>query len=287
MGNKTLAGIAGAGLVGIVALVAVLITIAAQGAGPEPDHTRDTGLEAEAGIGRQSPDTRPSNPAVAVTLEKAADGAEPPDTGLEAEPGTVFQSPDTHPNPDAPIIAAQMGLTLEKATAVVVWQDEWGEYAAEVRGQYGDQISAIWADAAPGETLSTRGYIQFIGEVPSGLETMEGVTLMGDGAISMADHWRRGELAAEALVALGYLSFVTYYDRADKVLRAEVQIAPRATPVTKAQIVTKLQELLVTEGLTGRAAQIGLSDLDLIITEGTGSFIKGEPVWVDDDWDTQ
>ena len=126
MGNKTLAGIAGAGLVGIVALVAVLITIAAQGAGPEPDHTRDTGLEAEAGIGRQSPDTRPSNPAVAVTLEKAADGAEPPDTGLEAEPGTVFQSPDTHPNPDAPIIAAQMGLTLEKATAVVVWQDEWG-----------------------------------------------------------------------------------------------------------------------------------------------------------------
>ena len=103
----------------------------------------------------------------------------------------------------------------------------------------------------------------------------------------MADHWRRGELAAEALVALGYLSFVTYYDRADKVLRAEVQIAPRATPVTKAQIVTKLQELLVTEGLTGRAAQIGLSDLDLIITEGTGSFIKGEPVWVDDDWDTQ
>ena len=289
MGNKTLAGIAVAVVVVAVAVAVVRLT----GQGGDDPEPQDTGLEATAGS-----DTHPTAGAGFVTLEAKAvdgtepdteleaepvDGAEPPDTGLEAEPGTVFQSPDTHPNPDAPIIAAQFGVTLEKATAVLVWQDEWGEYADEVRGQYGDQISAIWADAAPGETLSTRGYIQFIGEVPPGLETMEGVTLLGGGEISRADHWRRSELAADALVALGYLSFVTGHDPKAGVIQAEVKIAPGATPVTKTQIVTKLQELLVTEGLTGRAAQIGLSDLDLIITEGTGSFIKNEPAGAGDD----
>ena len=174
MGRRLLAGLAG--VAGIAALVAaVLITIAAQGDGPEPDHTHDTGPDAEAGV--------------------------------------VHQSPDTHPDPDADIIAAQLGLTVAKAREMMAWQDEWGKYVGNVRRQYRDQVAAVWSDPAPGETgPGTRGHIVFTGEVPSGLATMEGVTLTGNGGLSEAEQYRRGELAAEALVALGYLSFVTGYD---------------------------------------------------------------------------
>ena len=53
-------------------------------------------------------------------------------------------------------------------------------------------------------------------------------------------------------------------------------MAPGAAPVTKSQLITKLEELLGDEGLDGRAAQVETADLHLIISEGTGPFIITE-----------
>ena len=226
-------------VVGALAVVVFFGIIAARGGGPEEDHTHDTG-----------PDL--------------------PD-------GVVRITPDTHPNPDAAAVATATGLSQEQAVAVLTFQEQFGEYRKRIRTQYGDQIAATWMDNPPGTTgPNTRGNIQFVGEVPSGIETMEGVTLTGGGAISLEDSYRRAELAGEALVDLGYTSFVTYFDPVEKKIGVEVKIPEGSPQITKTEVVDALKGLVATEGLTGRAATIQTSDVKLTVTTGSGSFITNE-----------
>ena len=241
LGKKILAGSAAGFAVVAVLLGVLLFTIAAQGDGPEQDHDHDT--------------------------------------GIEHEPDIVRQQPDTHPDPDAAVIAEEQGITVAEAEEVLAWQDEWGEYAAQVRSQYGDQIAGIWAEPATGESISTKGYIQFVGAVPSGLEVPDSpanVTFLTDGGISRAQNRLRAELTADALAALGYVNFATGYSAKDKVINVRMQVAPGETPVTVDQISTKLEELLGTAGVTGRAATVNTTDLNLTVTTGTGPYIKTE-----------
>ena len=118
----------------------------------------------------------------------------------ETEPSDVVRpNPTTDPMPDAAIMAEEMGLPEEIIRSAMAFQEAFGKYVGELIDRFPNQISSIYSDSPPGEVgLSTRGNIQFIGEVPPGIEPMENVFLTGGGTITMADHGLRAEIAARA-----------------------------------------------------------------------------------------
>ena len=90
--------------------------------------------------------------------------------------------------------------------------------------------------------------------------------------ISMADHARRAELAAEALVNQGYRNFITFFDPIDKVIRIEFRLPEGATQPNKLDILGAVQNR-VRARLQGRAATVDALNLELTVITGSGPII--------------
>ena len=133
-------------------------------------------------------------------------------------PNVVQQDPDSNPSPDSAIIAAETGLPVDQTVKAIAFQNEFSAYAGELKSSFPGQISAIWMDSPlDGIGPNTRGNIRFVGEVPSEAMFTENVLLTGGGNISMEDHKRRSQIAAGALLELGYTSFIEFFAVAENV----------------------------------------------------------------------
>ena len=90
--------------------------------------------------------------------------------------------------------------------------------------------------------------------------------------ISMADHARRTELVAEALVGQGYRNFVTFFDPIDRVIRIELRLPEGTTQPSKLDILGAVQNRVRAQ-LQGRAATVDALDLELTVITGSGPII--------------
>ena len=187
-------------------------------------------------------------------------------------PNVVRQNPDSSPSPDSAIIAAETGLPVDQIVKALAFQsDEFSAYAGELISSFPGQISAIWMDSPlSGIGPNTRGNIRFVGEVPSEAMFKENVLLTGGGNISLEDHKRRSEIAAEALRELGYDDFVTFFAMAENVIVLELGLMEGASQPSKPDIVAAIQDRAEAEqSLQGRAAEIVESDVSLRVLTGS------------------
>lgn len=203
------------------------------------------------------------------------------DIEREHEHGTeedvVYQDESAALAADIALLANETGLPAGSIEQAIAFQQAFAVYADELIIRYPDQISAVWTEPVP----HMKGYIQFIEKVPSevaakiegqGILNPNNVVLTGEGMISMADHARRAELAAEVLVNLGYQNFITFFDPIGQMIRIELRLPEGVLQPSRLEIVGAMQELLKTE-LQGRAATVDVLDLDLTIFTGSGTII--------------
>ena len=191
-------------------------------------------------------------------------------------PNVVRQDPDSNPSPDSAIIAAETGLPVDQIEKAIAFQNEFSAYAGELKSSFPGQISAIWMDSPlDGIGPNTRGNIRFVGEVPSEAMFKENVLLTGGGNISMEDHKRRSEIAAGALLELGYTSFIAFFAVAENVIVLELGLMEGASQPSKPDIVAAIQDRAEAEqSLQGRAAVIEESDVSLRVLTGSASTIQ-------------
>ena len=177
---------------------------------------------------------------------------------------------------------------MESVERAIEFQQAFGKYADELIIRFPDQISAVWTEPVP----NTQGHVRFTGEVPPeitseieghGLLSPDNVVLIGGGMISMADHSRRAELAAEALVDLGYRDFITFFDPIENVISIELQLAEGASQPSKLDLVGAVQNRVRAERdqsgearFQGRATRVDALDLKLTVTTGSGSIVTPE-----------
>ncbi len=223
----------------------------------------------------------------AVSVENASDNTAAPRVNIEpdTEPDVVRQGESTDTAPDAALTAKQTGVPLESVERAIAFQQAFAKYVDELIVRFPDQISAVWTEPVP----NARGHVQFTGEVPSevtseierhSLLDAKSVVLTGGGMISMADHSRRAELTAEALGGLGYRNFITYFDRIEKVIHIELQLAKGAPKPSKLVLVDAVQDRVRADRdqsgavrLQGRAATVDALDLELTVTTGSGPIV--------------
>ena len=209
-----------------------------------------------------------------------AELTQPTDTTVaqNTEPDVVRQDASTTPAPDNAILAAETGLPVEQIDKAIAFQQAFGKYAEELISRFPDQISGVWADSPPGTTgLRTRGHVRFTGKVPPGLTSMENVVLTGGGAISMADHTRRVQLAARAMLDLGYHNLTSSFDPIDKVIRITLKLPEGVSPPSKLDLVGALQDRVQGDReLQGRAATVEVADLELTVITGSGPIFTNQ-----------
>ena len=196
-------------------------------------------------------------------------------TEPDVEPDVVRQDAGA---PDNAILAAETGLPLEQIDKAIAFQEAFGKYVEELISRFPNQISGVWADSAPGiKGPSTRGHVRFTGEVPPGLTSMENVVLTGGGAISMADHTRRVQLAARAMLDLGYHNLTSSFDPIDKVIRITLKLPEGVSPPSKLDLVGALQDRVQGDrNLQGRAATVEVADLELTVITGSGPIFTNQ-----------
>ena len=99
--------------------------------------------------------------------------------------------------------------------------------------------------------------------------------------ISMADHSRRAELAAEALVDLGYRNFVTNFDPIDKVIEIELMLPEGVSQPSRLDLVGPvLDRLRADRAQSGEArfqgGAVDALDLELTVITGSGPIVTLE-----------
>ncbi len=116
------------------------------------------------------------------------------------------------------------------------------------------------------------------------LETLNGgdITLLPDGLLSIDEHARRAEVAAEALSTM-YDNFVTYYDVSSQKIQVEITLPADETEVNKTVIANVMQKHVRAEmtkngkaRFQGKAALIQESDIELTILTGSDPIITFE-----------
>ena len=91
----------------------------------------------------------------------------------------------------------------------------------------------------------------------------------------MEDHKRRSEIAAGALLELGYTSFIAFFAVAENVIVLELGLMEGASQPSKPDIVAAIQDRAEAEqSLQGRAAVIEESDVSLRVLTGSASTIQ-------------
>ena len=101
--------------------------------------------------------------------------------------------------------------------------------------------------------------------------------------ISMADHSRRAELAAEVLADLGYRNFITFFDVIDKVIHIELQLSDGVSQPSELDLVGAVQNRVRADRdqsgearFQGRAATVDALDLELTVVTGSGPIVTLE-----------
>ena len=95
--------------------------------------------------------------------------------------------------------------------------------------------------------------------------------------ISMADHTRRVQLAARAMLDLGYHNLTSSFDRIDKVIRIVLKLPEGVSPPSKLDLVGALQvRVKADRELQGRAATVEVADLELTVITGSGPFFTSQ-----------
>ena len=101
--------------------------------------------------------------------------------------------------------------------------------------------------------------------------------------ISRADHPRRAELAAEALVDLGYRNFITFFDVIDKVIHIELQLSDAVSQPSELDLVGAVQNRVRADRdqsgearFQGRAATVDALDLEMTVVTGSGPIVTLE-----------
>lgn len=218
-----------------------------------------------------------------LLLIMTACGSNPTADEDHVEPGVTFQDEAAAREADTAQLASEAGLSVEAVRESVEFQQAFADYADELFERYPGQISSVWLESVP----ATRGHIQFVNEVPAGVAglgaqgALKGnLILSGNGDIALEEHIRRAELAAEALVDLGYTDHVTYFDPAGQVIRADVQLPEGAAQPNDVVVLnavrTRLQAARSESGdlrLQGAAASLDVRDLELRVHRGEGPFV--------------
>lgn len=175
--------------------------------------------------------------------------------------------------PDVVILAKETGLPLKSVERAIAFQQAFAKYAVELMIRYPNQISVVWTEPVP----NTRGHVQFVGEVPPQEVAPQNVVLTGGGLISMADHKRRAELAAKALVDLEHRNGLTFFDPILKVIRVELKLPEAAPQPSKPALVDAVQRRVRSDpALKGRAAVVGAADLELTVIRGDGPIVTNQ-----------
>ena len=194
-------------------------------------------------------------------------------------PGVTYQSDSAALAADIALTAEQLGFSVESVENAVAFQEEFRKYAEDLLARYPDQISAVWVEPVP----SMKGHIRFTGEVPSEVAKEvaqrgqpDMIILTGNGMISITDNIYRAELAAEALLGLGYQNAVTFFDVADNVVRIEVKLPEGVSQPSKLDIASAMHNRAQESRLKGREAIVNTSDIDLTIIRGSGPMITLE-----------
>ena len=259
------------GLAAIVGVVVLMVVVAGCGSG-ESSTTRDTSSSA-------------------IPVENASGNTVAPQAHNEpdTEPDVVRQDESAALATDMALTANQTGLPVESVERAIAFQQAFGKYVDELIVRFPDQISAVWTEPVP----NTRGHVRFTGKVPpevtseierQSLLDPNNVVLTGGGMISMADNSRRAELAAEALVDLGYRNFITFFDPIDNVISIELQLPEGASQPSKLDLVGAVQNRVRAERyqsgearFQGRAATVDALDLELTVITRSGPIIELEP----------
>jgi hypothetical protein len=224
---------------------------------------------------------------LALTLPAPATYAQGPDD-FDIEPGVVRQDERAAQAADIAILARETGLPVQRVERAIAFQHAFAAYADTLLSRYPDQIAAVWTEPLP----NTRGHVQFTGAVPAevtaeigslGVLGPHNLALTGDGKISMADHVRRAELAAAALVDLGYQDAITLFDPTAQVIRIELQLPAGAAQPKIGDLVGAVQKRVRADRdqrgkarLLGRAATVAASDLDLTVLTGSGPIVTDD-----------
>lgn len=215
---------------------------------------------------------------VASMLFVSTISADKLDVEREHKQDVVYQDESAAQAADIALLANETGLSVESLEQAMAFQEAFAKYAEGLIIRYPDQISAIWMEPVP----STKGHIQFVDKVPSevtveleeqGILNPDNFVLTGEGMISMASHARRAELAAEAILALGYQESMTFFDPVNNVIQIEIQLPQDAKQPGEIDIVTAVQNRIQGAELQGRATIVDINDLNLAIVEGSGSIV--------------
>lgn len=173
------------------------------------------------------------------------------------------QKQDTQAAFQADVQRLANGLELPYGTAAqaMAFQNEFAAYVENLSGRYPGQISRIWRDPVP----ARNGYIEFVGQVPQE-NPLQGVQFLGNGLISQADHYRRGELAAQGLVEFGLGNFATFFDPVLDKIYVEMMM-PKGAPAPSFQTVLQVvqEKIWLDQQLSGAALEVGSNDLHLSI----------------------
>ena len=179
------------------------------------------------------------------------------------EGGVTVSEQEAH-EIDIAMLAEGKGLPVQDVRSAIAFQEDFLAYAQDLEARHPGQFSRIWLEPVP----ATAGVIEFIGDVPSE-NPLNGVTLLGNGAISQDDHERRAELAAQALEAIGITNFTSYFD----VPSGKIVIAASASEAIPMPNPNELLELVrahvwQSPTLDGEARLVEPEDLDM--REGYG-----------------
>ena len=184
---------------------------------------------------------------------------------------------------DIALVVEETGLAKEEVRRAIAFQQSFAKYAQEMLARFPDQISAIWTEPMPGQ----KGYIRFTGAAPREARPANVVLLEG-GELSLAESYRRAELAAEALKQDGYRNFLTFFDQEAQVIRVEMKLPQDAPEPSKSDVLHSVQEYVFEQlSLSGKALVVGASDLELTLIRGAGEIYTLEHSrggnWVLDD----
>ena len=194
---------------------------------------------------------------------------------IEREQTVVYQDEQAAQAADTALLAQEAGLPVASVEKALAFQQAFAVYADGLLARFPDQISSVWVEPAP----HTAGHIRFVQDVPAEvvaeIEKLSPghILLKGGGAISMADHAQRAELAAAALLDMGYDNSLAFFDPMNNVIQLEVQLPENVKHPAELDVLVAVQNHIHSAGWQGPAAVVNANDLNITILEGFGPIV--------------
>jgi len=180
---------------------------------------------------------------------------------------------------DINLLVKETGFSEESLREVILFQESFGVYSDKILSRYKNQVSNIYVEKLP----STKGHIQFVGEVPKELIMAvkkqgqeDKIILEGGGRFSLDENYKRAELVSKALDSMKIYNTVVFFDQIKNKIQIEIKLPKKEKAPYVDNFIENIKKELINSNLSKKSAQISEDDLILKIIRGEGEIVTLE-----------